>query len=537
VTAAARWFGPDDGPLLGWLSVPEDGWSTTGVLVLPPVGYEYWSTHRTLRTMAERLSEAGHAVLRFDYEGTGDSSGDQWDEDRVAAWRRSVRSAAAELRALGATRLVMVGVRLGGALALLGGAELGADLVVAWKPVAAGRRYAREIRLLSTPVPEEFGVAEGAVVAGGTVFSAQTLADLSAIDVRALEAAPAPRVVLVADDAAGPLAERLEELGAAVEQRPVAGGEAALEQPAEYATVPAEVVGAVVDAVGEGDPAAPRPEAGPARAAMDWHGAAIAEEVVRLGPHGLVGVLTRPANAGDGGAIAVFLNSGSEPHIGPGRAWVEYARGLAAAGHASLRVDFRGWGESPDDGHAPGRPYDAHCLEDTADLVAALGERGEDRVVLVGLCAGAWVALEVVDRVSVAGVVALNPQLYWRPGDPVEATMTETHARRAPDRRREERGRAWGLWTMLDVAGHRPWAGAWLDRLRAADTPILLLFAAGDDGIAYLRTRLGRRLARTLAPGKVRVAEIGEIDHSMHRVWLREAVLDALARELDAPPG
>jgi dienelactone hydrolase len=534
VTASARWFGPGDGPLLGWLSVPEDGWSATGVLVLPPVGYEYWSSHRTLRTMAERLAEAGHAVLRIDYEGTGDSSGDQWAEHRLASWRRSVEAGAAELRALGARRLVIAGVRLGGALALLQAAELEADLVVAWKPVVAGRRYAREIRLLSTPVPDEFGAAEGAVVAGGTVFSAQTLGDLSAIDVRALGVAPAPRVALIADDATGPLAERLRELGAEVEHRPVAGSEAALEQPAEYATVPQGVVDAVVEAVGDREAEAPPPQAGEARAAMDWQGVPITEEVVHLGPAGLVGLLARPAHGRHSGALAVFLNSGSEPHIGPGRAWVEYARGLAAAGHASLRVDFRGWGESPDDGLAPGRPYDAHCLEDTAAIVAALRARGDDKVVLVGLCAGAWVALEVVDRVPVAGVVALNPQLYWRPGDPVEATMTETHSRRAPDRRREERGSAWGLWTVLDVAGHRPWAGAWLDRLRAADTPILLLFAAGDDGIAYLRTRLGRRLARTLAPGKVRVAEIGEIDHSMHKVWLREAVLDALTRELDA---
>jgi pimeloyl-ACP methyl ester carboxylesterase len=484
--------------------------------------------------MAERLSQSGHAVLRFDYEGTGDSSGDQWDGRRVASWSAGVRHAAADLRGLGATRLVLLGVRLGGALALQEGAEAGADLIVAWKPVVAGRRYAREIRLLSTPVPDEFGVAEGAVVAGGTVFAAETLSDLSAIDARKLEQPPAPRAVVIADDSAAPLIEHLRSLGTEVDHRQVPGGESALEQPAEYATVPSEVVDAVADAVGEGERVAGAPEPGPVRAAMDWHGAPITEEVVRLGPQGLVGVLTRPAGGEDGRAVAVFLNSGSEPHIGPGRAWVEYARGLAAAGHAGLRVDFRGWGESPDDGKAPGRPYDAHCLDDTAAIVSALRERGAEKVVLVGLCAGAWVALEVVDRVPVEGVVALNPQLYWRPGDPVEATMTETHSRRAPDRRREERGSAWGLWTALDMLGHRPWAGAWLDRLRAADTPILLLFAAGDDGLAYLRTRLGRRLARTLAPGKVRVAEIGEIDHSMHRVWLRDAVLDALTRELDA---
>ena len=41
--------------------------------VLPPVGYEYWSSHRSLRTLAERLAQNGCLALRFDFDGTGDS--------------------------------------------------------------------------------------------------------------------------------------------------------------------------------------------------------------------------------------------------------------------------------------------------------------------------------------------------------------------------------------------------------------------------------------------------------------------------------
>ena len=50
-----------------------------GVVIVPPVGYEYWSSHRTLRTLAERLAGQGCCALRFDFDGTGDSAGDQWD--------------------------------------------------------------------------------------------------------------------------------------------------------------------------------------------------------------------------------------------------------------------------------------------------------------------------------------------------------------------------------------------------------------------------------------------------------------------------
>jgi pimeloyl-ACP methyl ester carboxylesterase len=272
---------------------------------------------------------------------------------------------------------------------------------------------------------------------------------------------------------------------------------------------------------------------------MDWHGAPINEEVVRLGPQGLVGVLTRPAGGEDDRAVAVFLNSGSEPHIGPGRAWVEYARGLAAAGHRALRVDYRGWGESPDGGHAPGRPYDAHTRQETVDLVRALCADGHERVVLVGLCASAWMALRVVREAPVGGVIALNPQMYWQPGDPV-LSQPDTRVWRTQERLREERWSRWGLWTALDALGRRPPAGRWLDELAAARVPVLALFSEGDDGVEYLRTRLDRRLRRTLRTSMVYVEEVEGIDHGMHRAWLRpqmlRAMLGHLERVADAVP-
>ena len=50
----AHWFGPAEGPLLGWVSAPTAG----------------------------RLAAQGFCVLRIDYDGTGDSSGDRWDPGR-----------------------------------------------------------------------------------------------------------------------------------------------------------------------------------------------------------------------------------------------------------------------------------------------------------------------------------------------------------------------------------------------------------------------------------------------------------------------
>jgi pimeloyl-ACP methyl ester carboxylesterase len=246
----------------------------------------------------------------------------------------------------------------------------------------------------------------------------------------------------------------------------------------------------------------------------------------------MVGILTEPPSPRERAATVVFLNTGSEPHVGPGRAWVEYARSLAAAGHTALRVDWRGWGESPDDGHAPGRPYDEHALGDTATLVEALHADGHERVVLVGLCASAWVALRMVGDAPLAGVIALNPQMYWQPGDPV-LSQVDTGIERTDERLREERGARWGVWTALDLLGHRPPAGRWLDELAASGIPILALFSEGDDGLHFLRTRLARRTRRAAAGGTVHVEEIPGIDHGMHRAWLRPRMIGAMLAHLD----
>ena len=57
-----------------------------------PWGSEYLFAHRTLRQLAVRLCGAGFHTLRFDFFGTGDSSGDMLDAD-LAGWEGDTESA------------------------------------------------------------------------------------------------------------------------------------------------------------------------------------------------------------------------------------------------------------------------------------------------------------------------------------------------------------------------------------------------------------------------------------------------------------
>jgi alpha-beta hydrolase superfamily lysophospholipase len=522
---------------MAWLSRPAGRTGTTGVVLVPPLGYEYWTTHRTLRVLADRLADQGCTVLRYDLPGQGDSSGGPEDPDLVDAWRGSVSEAATFLRGIGSTSLVVAGVRFGATLALLEGVAAGADRVIAWAPVVQGRAYVRELQLLAETVPADAGIPGTAagIAHAGSVVGPETLVGLRSLDLTHVEQRPAPRVLIVDRDdrpSSEVLLSRLATLGADTEQVVVPGSERALDRPAEYAEVADEVVQEICRWVGQ-SPAGGTPLPSCAAAATRWDADGMSEEVLSIGPNGLVGILTEPV--GRRRATVVWLNSGSEPHIGPGRTWVEFARALVQDDVASLRVDFSGWGESPDHGHAPGRPYDAHCGDEVTEIIDDLRSRGHRQIVVSGLCAGAWIGLRAALAGGPDGVIAINPQLYWQPGDPVEASIaTETRVRRRDEIRRIKAVRRTGLWWGLDAVGIRHPAATWLRGLERSGCPVLMVFAEGDDGLEFLEDRVGRTWSDVRASGRVVAQVVPDIDHPMHRAWHRRSVLDGIRQWLDA---
>lgn len=123
----------------------------TAVLLCNPFGEEAVRAHRIYRVFANRLSRAGFPTLRFDYFGTGDSAGAA-EEATLDDWIDDVVRAASELRSqTGASRVAVVGLRLGATLATLatlprdGKPRLAAQHVLLWDPVIDGAVYLREL--------------------------------------------------------------------------------------------------------------------------------------------------------------------------------------------------------------------------------------------------------------------------------------------------------------------------------------------------------------------------------------------------------
>lgn len=516
------WFGSEAAPLFGWLHHPGVGDVRGGVVICPSLGAELVSAHPALRDLAERLAGAGFVALRFDYPGTGDSAGELTTPAEVAALRSGIEQAVQTLRELGCPWVAGVGLRIGAAL-LLSLGSAGLDARVLWDP-CDGHRFLREqlVRYRLTTGQQHDGDEVHSV---GFVYSEPVAAELRRLTLTGDDPAAAgtPTLALVRSGRfpAG-LRQVLSAVGAVVHEATEQAD--LLEVPTVERQLPDRSIAAIVDWLAA---TAPRTTAtlhtdGVRNTA---HLGAVTEHFLELGPLGLFGIRTDPVGE-PVGPVAVLLNVAAEQHIGPGRMWVELARSWAAAGTPVVRLDLAGLGDSPDrPGAARDQVYDPDHLDDLPEIAAALRAQGTAGLLPMGLCSGAYHALEWAIHADADAVIAINPVLgLVLP----EAAEGDTDPRRAAAHSPRPLFRRLGgapqlvwlkqrlpafVWQLLDLTGLHPVPTAGLERAvdRGVDT---LMIASVFDAATYQR-RSSKTLRRLEETGRFRLSVVSDIDHSL----------------------
>jgi dienelactone hydrolase len=562
-TALPTWFGPEDRPLFGWVHVPAHP-NGRGAVLCPSIGLEGEASQLAYRSLARALADAGCAVVRMDYHGTGDSAGSLDDPGRVDEWMADVGCALAYLRRCGATSTHLVGARLGAALAARAASVDGdVDSLTLWYPWSKGSQFLRYQRALRRmyATGEGGGADDGSTEVPGFVLGPELTADLKALDTGD-PGLVLPKAVLVVD-AADP---DTGEVGRGAtgpdwcERRAGTGLDRLFGVELMRATVDPDDVDAVVRFVlGAGTvdgPAAFEPVLRD-QAVLEVPGAdPVLERAVLFGDDGLFGILSEPAPGTvrahrtryptTGGPVpefgaALFLNAGSLHHVGPGRQWVELGRRWAAAGMRCLRMDIGNVGDSPvtgPDGELSSYPPGA--MRDVEAGVAFLAPDDPGDVVLLGLCAGAYHSLLAAPSTGVGGVAVLNPLRLPSP-DSADGSMggliegapvgwaTDDEPAPEPDRpRRRVLGSLRDKGVFRPVTRHLPDRVWWAARLgsggvdpvsplrRVVDEGAAVLVVLGPDewpGIGRGRTHELRRVARE---GVFTIAYVPTLDHSFH---------------------
>ena len=103
----------------------------------------YTYAHRSMRQLAARLAAAGFHTLRFDYFGTGDSSGEM-DQANLNGSSSDLEAAIEALKDIaGTSRIVLIGLRLGANIALDVAARHKSEVeaLVMWDPIISGDHY------------------------------------------------------------------------------------------------------------------------------------------------------------------------------------------------------------------------------------------------------------------------------------------------------------------------------------------------------------------------------------------------------------
>lgn len=501
------------------------------LLICPSFGVEDINPYRTLRVLAQATAQAGIPTLRFDYAGCGNSEGDADTPDLFQAWLDSIVQAAALLRQRsGASRITLFGLRLGALLAALAAPRCdGAQDLIALAPVISGRAYLREMKALhmaGLAGHEAHPDTNPALFeSGGFVMAQATHEALSAIDLLKLDKAPAPQLLLINRDdlpGADKWANRLTEQGCAVAQEPLAGYAEMMADP-HHSKPPAALVPIVLARL-QSTAASPssRPSsepskghtskadshAAPATAPASAHSAmtlkaepglgAVTDTAVFIGQApALFGMLSRLGNGSNTshshnapsptqGLGIVMLNAGSTRLIGPNRMYVPLARQWAAQGHTVLRLDIAGIGDSPAHaGKAENTVYSDTALQDVAAAVAFMHQQaGVERIVLMGLCSGAYHAFKAaVAKQPVQDIVMINPlTFFWKEGMSLDPGAV-TDAKVAQDLMRHRR-------SVFSMA-------SWLKLVRGGISPKRITQIA-KQSIAWVGSKVYRKLARPL---------------------------------------
>ncbi len=445
------------------------------MVLCSPFGHEELHANRSERHLAEHLAAAGFPALRFDYDATGDSGGDDREPGRVAAWRESIVSAVTALRErAGVAKVVLVGLRAGALLALVTAADHAAtsgaapsesgadnmesaplaDRLVLWNPVTSGRAHLKElIRLHKVLFPKGKGEEPKSETdeALGYVVRKDTLADFGKLDALAIAHRPAVACLVIGGNDSpteDKLLDKLRSLDVAVEYQHHPGHPFLVTDP-HKSDVPTPMIAAITDYLSlgypeiEGDPAseAERPSfrdaMRPFPKTVVTRGPATEQAWQIQGPKPRFGILTMPQRGGgsadrpppeEGASTSdapasrkpaiLLMNAGSIHHVGPNRAFVRMARRWADLGYPVLRMDLSGIGDSPvPEGCVENLPYPRDAILDAQAAMTALAEHGiASKFILTGLCSGADIAFRtgVIDP-RVVGAWMINPQAFYFP--------------------------------------------------------------------------------------------------------------------------
>jgi len=448
------YFGPDDKKLLGWLHIVKSiPMCETGVVICQSLGVDYMNSYRPLRYMADYSALAGIPAFRFDYHGTGDSSGFNEGGNRLEDWLWSVEEAIRELKKLtGCSRVGLIGFRVGATFASILSESMELDFLVLWAACESGRRYLREIKMLQMSSKNQSEPNEKkSIEAAGMVFGQATMSAIDKINLIKLKPRSSRTLIIPRDDL--PINDKLKKAwvkaGLEVTQLSLPGYTKMVVD-AHYVEVPHETISRIISWI---NISATESEASMfnseslaviKKSIKLKHFSAqqdnetespceIIENIISYGPDNKrFAILTEPQiKPHPQHPIIILSNSGANHRVGPNRLYVLLARELSRKGFRCLRIDVNGLGDSViSDSDNENIVYISNSSDEIRMAMQSFGDDYlERKYIVMGLCSGSYfsfnAALDLKD-VNIVKCILINPlTFYWEKGMSLELSPTK----------------------------------------------------------------------------------------------------------------
>jgi alpha-beta hydrolase superfamily lysophospholipase len=254
----------------------------------------------------------------------------------------------------------------------------------------------------------------------------------------------------------------------------------------------------------------------------------IFETPMFVGDAGLFGVMTETRGRSTG-PTALFLSVANGHRIGPCRLWVDLARQWAQAGVRSFRFDLSGLGDSPR--RHPAQPefvwYAPEAFDDLIDVARAVSPEDPSNVILIGLCASGYQAIESAFSLLPKGLIAVNPAISFPPPEFANGGRLDPRRRAALPYKSVEQALhsdsslsrlprrfpnlSWGLRVWAEP---RRRSGVWLRQLDATGADVLLV--CGEREARPIRLGASNRTFDRLSRGgRFRFEHIPDLEHGL----------------------
>lgn len=434
----ADWLKNDDEGVFFWHHIPKKNSKNIAIIILGPIGPEYMPCHRSIRLLADNLSQLGFHTIRYDPIGMGDSSGTLENKNIWLQWVKTPGYFADYFKNnYNINEIIPIGLRSGCLVLSEAIKKTPIKTAVFWHPITSGKTFIRGIQLLDSVLYKDITVTENKILEGGGYpFSKELQKEIKNINLVTQDHSSLNEALIINDADStnnSRLHEKLMSLGIKSDSLNL-NGLSDMTKQVTLSKIPHENINAITSWLGEKNKVQSEKQietekSEPKHEATNYNEATVNISVQR----NIFGISTLP-NKKNENIIVIFANTGAAHHAGPNRIHVDTSRILANSGIATLRIDLSNLGDSAESYEKdPPEEFPATAADDINTVINFIDKNtAYKKIILCGISAGAHnvfhAALEANCK-NLVKIILINPEtFYWSPNQTVfssENTKTD----------------------------------------------------------------------------------------------------------------